>query len=168
MSTKSFIFLFIAGISILSLAFLAGRWTAPEPRFENTNQVQHIPGDTSKVSKADASILVYKPKKTELRKDSVVIANFDSTYQDSIGNTIISKNTPKYNLNSDTWEFTETIEVKGFETTIRDTVLISEIKYQIKEIPVKVDQPFYDTFEFGAITVIIIEVLTIGVFLWAK
>lgn len=150
MTFKSYFFIVLAGIILLSLAFFTGRWTKPDPPLPETITNVTAISDTSKVAKASATKIIYKPKKPQLVKDSVYIANFDSSFVDSSGNEITSMNTVSFNEKQKTFQLTEQIEVKGFDTIIRDTVLIEEDHYYTKEV--EADPPFYNTWLFGFIS----------------
>lgn len=160
MSIKTYFFVVLAGLILLTLAFFTGRLTKPNPPKPKPDiHIEYIPGDTIFVEKPSPVTIDYNEKPTQLMKDSIAIANFDSTYTDSVGNEINSKNTVQYNLKQNKFKLNERIEVKGYEKIIRDTIKITETK--IETVEVKTDPPFYNTFVFGVISTAVVFLLTI-------
>lgn len=159
MSLKAYFFVVLAGLILLALAFFTGRWTKADPPIPGPTTTITVISDTSKIAKASATKIVYKEKKPQLVKDSVYVANFDSSFVDSSGNDINSMNTVEFNERTKKFMLMEQIEIRGFETIIRDTVLIEEDHYYPKEV--EADQPFYNTFVFGVVSTAIVFLLTI-------
>lgn len=160
MSVKTWFFIVFAGLILLTLAFFTGRFTKPNPPKPQAQTVtEYIPGDTVFIPVYISTAINYKEKPTQLMKDSIAIANFDSTYIDTAGNEIKSMNTVEYNLKQNKFKLNELIEVKGYEKIIRDTIKVTETV--VDYVEVEADQPFYDTYVFGAISTALIFLLTI-------